>query len=207
MQTLPVSPSRVDETSLAMAAEVLAAGGVVAFPTETAYGLAADPRSPAAIAKVYAIKGRDLGKPLPLIAADADAARRVVRLSPRLQAAADAHWPGPLTVVAPLRWPARWRYRHLDHDGTAAVRVSPASWATALAVACGGLVTSTSANMSGRPSLYSGDAVADEFAGFGVEPDLVLDAGTLPERAPSTIVVERDGQLLVLRQGAITLHP
>lgn len=192
----------IDAASLAEAAAVLRAGGVVAFPTETAYGLAADPRCASAVRRIFAIKGRPETKPLPLIAADAAAVRRVFIVPPALRSLA-ARWPAPLTLVLPRRPGQRLPALLGRRDGAA--RVPTSALARALAAACGGLVTATSANLSGQPSLYSGAAVRRTFAGRAAQPDLVLDAGRLPPRLPSTIVAIRRNKLAVLRQGEYQL--
>ena len=91
----------VDDASLARAVEILRAGGLVAFPTETVYGLGADAASPRAVAKIYAAKGRPSFNPLIAHVADLSAARREARLGAPALRLAEAFWPGPLTLVAP----------------------------------------------------------------------------------------------------------
>ncbi|MGA9826229.1 MAG: L-threonylcarbamoyladenylate synthase, partial [Methylocystis sp.] len=92
----------VDDASLARAVESLRAGGLVAFPTETVYGLGADAASPRAVAKIYAAKGRPSFNPLIAHVADVSAARREARLDAPALRLAEAFWPGPLTLVAPV---------------------------------------------------------------------------------------------------------
>ncbi len=203
MQIVHVNPNHLDPVALAQASAVLASGGVVVFPTETAYGLAADPTNRQAIKKIYAIKHRDSAKPLPLIAANSAIVKTVVKLPPPLADLAQKFWPAPLTIVAPLRWLARLYYRHLAHNGTAAIRVSPSVWATALASSCGGFVTSTSANLSNQPTIYSSSEVLSAFANHQPVPDLFLDAGNLPVQPPSTIVAWQDQQIKILRPGSL----
>jgi len=187
---------------LAEAAAILRAGGVVAFPTETSYGLAADPRNAAAVRKIFAIKGRPETKPLPLIAADVAAVRRVFAIGSAMKPLA-ARWPAPLTLVLPRRPGQRLPALLGRRDG--AVRVPAHAWAQALAAACGGLITSTSANLSGQPNLYSGLAIRRAFAARAVQPDLLLDAGRLPPNTPSTIAAVVKGKTVVLRQGELNI--
>jgi L-threonylcarbamoyladenylate synthase len=192
----------IDTALLAEAAAVVRAGGVVVFPTETAYGLAADPHRTAAVRKIFAIKGRQETKPLPLIAADVAAVRRAFVIDNAMRSLAK-RWPAPLTLVLPRR-----AGQHLPallgrRDG--AVRMPAHTWARALAAACGGLITATSANLSGEANLYSGTAVQRTFRNRAVQPDLTLDAGRLPSRQPSTIVAMRRGKLVMLRQGEFRL--
>jgi L-threonylcarbamoyladenylate synthase len=195
MRILRISRRTISKEALAEALSVLKKGGVVAYPTDTAYGLAADPRNRKAMRLIYAIKGREKGKPLPLIAGSFRQAAAFIRLGRPQSALARRHWPGPLTIVAARR----------AGRGTAAVRVPASSVARSLANALGRPVTSTSANISGRPPLYSGTAVRREFSDRRRTPDLLLDAGPLPMRPVSTIVRVQNGKIEVLRQGPVKL--
>ena len=152
---------------------------------------------------VYAIKGRMRSKGLPLIAASMAQARRVVRMPRAFAALAAKHWPGPLTIVSLLQPSARAAYRHIGERGTAAIRVSASAWARALAQKLGRPVTATSANRSGAGECYSGVAVRKMFAERARQPDLLLDAGIILQRPPSTIVTMKNGRIAVLRQGQI----
>ncbi|MEY4745067.1 MAG: hypothetical protein RL272_1012 [Candidatus Parcubacteria bacterium] len=201
MKILRINRRRVSRGALEEAASVLAAGGVVAMPTETAYGLAADPACVAAVRKVFRIKGRPSGKPLPLVAASsADVTRRFV-LAGVARALARRHWPGPLTIVLELKKGSRLAASAGERTG--AVRVPRSAWARALAREAGGLVTSTSANISGEAAIYDPGRIVASFRGRRDAPDLVLDAGRLPVRTPSTIVRFKRGRIEVLRQGTI----
>jgi L-threonylcarbamoyladenylate synthase len=171
------------------AVAVLRKGGVVVFPTETAYGLAADTGNPRAAGKIFAIKGRGHEKKLPAIAASAAMAQRYAEISPKLMNIARAFWPGPLTVVG----------------SRAAVRVSPHPIARALSKALGRPIFSTSANVSGMPTCYSVVEVSKQFARRRLQPDFALDVGPLPRRKPSTIIAEQDGRIVVLRQGSLRI--
>ena len=175
---------RADEAGLAAAARTLNAGGVAVIPTDTVYGLAARPDFLEAVRRVYTIKGRAEGKPIALLAADADAAARFVGA-----AAADAgrrHWPGALTVVA-------------QGEG---VRVPDHAWTRRLIAACGGALRVTSANLSGqRAATDAPQALAD----VGLSADLVVDDGVSPGGVPSTVVrISPDGSSEILRPGPIS---
>jgi L-threonylcarbamoyladenylate synthase len=197
MKLIRIDRRRLSRRILNQMVAVLRDGAVVAYPTDTAYGLAADSANPEALSKIYAIKGREKGKPLPLIAGSSDQARRHAKILGKSLILAKKYWPGPLTIVCPTG--ATQAY------STCAVRVPRSLWARSLAAALGRPITSTSANLSGRPAPYSGAAVEREFLGRKIQPDVVLDAGRLPKRPVSTIVKVVRGKITVLRQGAIVL--
>src|SRR5687767_4639420 len=113
-----------DPSLIVRACVILRAGGVVAYPTDTFYGLAADPRNPHAVARLFAIKGREPGQAIPLIAADAAQAEQAAHLDDRALRLARAFWPGPLSLIVPARTVVAREVR--AEDGTVAVRV-PAS--------------------------------------------------------------------------------
>jgi L-threonylcarbamoyladenylate synthase len=196
MQRLRVSPAVPDPDVIAQAVDVLRAGGVVAYPTDTFYGLAVDPRSDVAIESLYALKGRDRGLAIPLIAADAAQAEAAGRLGPLELRLAAAFWPGPLAVVVPAQPVVS---RLAQTEGTIAIRVPAHPVARALAAAFGFPVTATSANQSGQPPTESADRVAETLDGVAI----LLDGGPSAGGAPSTIVrVAADGPVLV-RAGAV----
>ena len=198
MRTIRVNRYRIAKRALATAEAVLRSGGVVAFPTETAYGLAADPNSPSAVNRIMRVKGRPEDKRLPLVATSTEQARRFLVFPEKMAKISQKYWQGPLTLVLTVR-----RGQRLDGWSEAAIRVPAAAWARALPEALGRPVTSTSANLSGQPPCYSGAAVRRAFRGRAVQPDLLLDAGRLPPRPPSAIIKVERGQIKVLRPGPI----
>lgn len=177
--------TNLSESASREAAAVLRRGGIVVYPTETAYAIGCDATSAAAKRKIHAIKGREKGKPLPMIVADAAMARRFGRLDPMSAALAGAFWPGPLTLVL----------------GDSAMRVSPHPVARGLARRLGRPVVSTSANRSGGKNPYR---LADVLRDLGTAPDLCIDGGTLRKRKPSTIVRCGRDVCEILRQGPIS---
>ena len=184
--------------ALAVAVEVIRRGGIVAYPTDTLYGLAADPASDAALERLFDIKKRDRTKAIPLIAADVEQACVVGQFGADELRVARRFWPGPLTVVVTAR-AALSRLAAAD-DGTVAVRVPAHLLARELAAAFGRCITATSANLSGHPPTAAPDDVA---AALGDRIDLLLDGGAAPGGAPSTIVSVRDGAFTLVRAGAI----
>lgn len=192
----PVAP---DARAIARAAEVLSNGGVVAYPTDTLYGLAVDPRRRSAMNNLFEIKGRSASQPIPLIAASLEQAERSAGRLPAIgRTLATRFWPGPLTLVIEAST-ALAAALHSD-NGRVAVRVPAHAIARALAEAAGYVVTSTSANRSGEPAPAAADEVA---AGLGEVVDLLLDGGAAPGGPPSTIVDIAGPEPVLLRAGAI----
>ncbi|MFA5854652.1 MAG: L-threonylcarbamoyladenylate synthase [Patescibacteria group bacterium] len=183
-----------DAATLEKASAALRQGGIIVYPTETAYALGCDPRNPVALKKIFSIKNRDASKSLPLIAASITMARKFAVLDRYASMLADAFWPGPLTLVAP-------RVPGTKGTGEIALRVSPAPWAKALSLAIGKPIVSTSANLSGRKTRYD---VASVLRDLGSLPDMVLDAGVLKAAPPSTIVRAQGGFVEILREGSIS---
>ncbi len=191
------------------AARCLRAGGLVAFPTETVYGLGADATSPTAVARLYEAKGRPRFNPLIAHVESLDAALRLVNLSMEQRRLADAFWPGPLTLVAPRRAapgrdPSAPAVCDLARAGldTLAVRVPASPVAHALLAAAGIPVAAPSANVSGRPSPTEAAHVAVDLAD---RVDIILDDGPCRHGLESTIVgLDAHGRPALLRPGAIT---
>jgi L-threonylcarbamoyladenylate synthase len=185
--------------------EALAAlrrGSIVAFPTETVYGLGCDPRSEAAVAAVYRLKGRPTGKPLLLVASSFAQVRVVARLHGGSLALAKRYWPGPLTLVLPMRPGARL-VPEVAPKGEVAIRVTSSPVARKMARQFGFPVVATSANRSGELECRSAQEVRRI---FGEEIDVVVDGGDCRVSAPSTLArVQPSGEIEVLRQGAVRL--
>src|SRR5215471_13246659 len=181
------------------AAHTLAAGGLVAFPTETVYGLGADATNGAAVARLYDAKGRPSFNPLIAHVADAAAALALVRFPAAAQRLASAFWPGPLTLVLPKL--ADCSVAELATAGldTVAVRVPSHPLARAILFAFGHPVVAPSANRSGH---VSPPTAAHVLADLGGRIELIVDGGPTPMGLESTIVACLDRPLL-LRPGAL----
>jgi L-threonylcarbamoyladenylate synthase len=189
-----------DAAVVARAVAVLRGGGVVALPTETVYGLAADVANEAAIARVYAIKGRPPEHPLIVHVHDAAALDGyVAETAPALRALAACFWPGPLTAIV-ARGPRTPRSVTGGQD-TVAVRVPEHPLARAILAAFGGALAAPSANRFGRVSPTSAEHVR---ADLGDEVDLVVDGGPARVGVESTIVDLTGAVPAVLRAGTIT---
>jgi L-threonylcarbamoyladenylate synthase len=173
---------------------------VVAFATDTVYGLAVDPGSDSAVRALFDLKGRDARAAVPLLAASV----RQVTTACGSMAGVTAHlaqtfWPGPLSLVFDA--PAAIAAGVHGGNGTVAIRVPASQVARALAEAFCGLVTATSANRSGEPPA-STPAALDDW--LDDERVLLVDSGAAPGGAPSTIVDARGARPMLIREGAIT---
>jgi L-threonylcarbamoyladenylate synthase len=185
---------------IADAAAALRNGALVVFPTETFYAIGADPMQANALAAIARVKGRDPEKPIALIAADAISAFGIAREIPAdARLLAETFWPGPLTVVLTAR--EGLNEALLGPGGGIGVRVSPHPVAHALATAVGGLLTATSANLSGEPPART---LMQARQSLGARISVYLDGGALTSDAPSTVVeFGEDGCFRILRAGVI----
>ena len=184
------------------ALEVLRSGGVVAYPTDTAYGLAVDASNEEAIGKIFVMKRR-VQKPLPVLVANVTMAKRYVSFNALALKLVKEHWPGALTLILPFRntLPSALI---LGKPGLA-VRQCGQAVAHALVAKLDRPITSTSANLSGQGILYSGLEVGRHFQSEPVQPDLILDGGEIPAEPPSTIVDCTATPPVILRQGSVKI--
>lgn len=191
-----------DKSAIEEAATMLRAGGTVAFPTETVYGLGADARNTVAVEEVFAAKGRPSDNPLIVHVADRSALDELVtEVHPTAVALMDVYWPGPLTLVLPVREGVLSPCVTAGLD-TVGVRMPDHPVALALLSAAGCPVAAPSANRSGRPSPTLASHVMDDLAGY---IGGVLDGGAAGVGLESTVVqVQPDGTVAVLRPGGIT---
>jgi L-threonylcarbamoyladenylate synthase len=184
------------EEAIAQAQQVLADGGVVAFPTDTVYGIGVAVQDAAGIERLYAIKGRNIVKAIPVLAASVEDLVEVAEINAAAQQLAQAFWPGALTLVLPKRAGLPPALSALD---TVGVRVPNHPVALALLAVVGPMAV-TSANLSGGADSSTAAEVLDQLQG---RVELLLDGGRTPGASPST-VVELSGQSAnILRAGPI----
>ncbi|MGA9727365.1 MAG: L-threonylcarbamoyladenylate synthase [Methylocella sp.] len=188
-----------DAAGIAEAAHILRRGGLVALPTETVYGLAADATSDAAVARIYAAKARPKFNPLIAHVTSLEAALEQGAFSTEAVRLARAFWPGPLTLVVPLAPGATVCAASRAGQQNIALRVPAHPVALALISAAGRPLAAPSANRSGRVSPVTAAHVAGDFAG---EIDLILDGGRCPVGLESTIIECLEAPR-VLRPGGI----
>jgi len=185
---LTIDLQHPEAEALEQARRVLAHGGLVIVPTETVYGIACDPAVPGALDKLVAAKGRDGGKPIARLAANAEQVAAMAKdWNAGLRALAEAYWPGPLTIVLETT------------EGWTGFRVPDHAVALQLAECCGHGLALTSANRSGEPDTQT---AAEAMA--AIEADLVLDSGpSAAEAIPSTVVKVDENAIECLREGCI----
>ncbi len=199
MLRLIVDSTAPDPDILARAAGTIRAGGIVVVPTETLYGLAADPFSTQAVRRLFSIKDRALDRAVALIAADlAQIVAQLGELSPLAQLLAERFWPGPLTLLLPA--PEAIAGEVSAGTGRVGVRVPAHAVARGVCHASGGVLTATSANISGRQATGDPEEVV---ASLGTQVDIVLDAGKTEGGLPSTIVDVSALEPRLVRRGAI----
>jgi L-threonylcarbamoyladenylate synthase len=189
----------VPTIDMSAAVRALAGGEIVAYPTETFYGLGVDALDEAALERLCALKGREAAKAISLLVVGEEMlAALCAEVPPLARRLIAQHWPGPLTLALPAR-PGLPSV--LVSDGCVAVRESPQPVARALVSGFGRPVTTTSANPAGSAPART----AAEVTGYFGDACRVLDGGTTAGGAPSTLARVRGDQLEVLRPGAIDL--
>jgi L-threonylcarbamoyladenylate synthase len=199
-QILKVSAGQSQEDIINSAAAIVSRGGVIAYPTETIYGLGADATNEQAIRRIFEIKGRNFNNPISLIIGHSqDVYPLVCKVTVAAQKLMDAFWPGPLTIifeaagsVSPL----------LTADtGRIGIRLSGHDAARKIAGKAGKPLTATSANLSGSPECATADQV---IAQLGDRLDTVVDLGKTSGSAGSTIIDATTEQPVILRSGGIS---
>ena len=180
---------------------LLARGGVLAFPTESSYGLGADPRNPAGVEAVYRIKVREAGKPLPVVVSGREQLADL-GVDPNLYIVECLleHWPAPLSGVLPIARPSPLLPASAG-TGTLAVRVPDHEQLRGLLAEIGHGLTATSANRSGEEPILDPAEAARWLAGVAGQDAVLVDGGVLPGGPPSTLVAIEGERLVVLRAG------
>lgn len=186
--------------TLEHAAKLIANGGLIAFRTDTFYGLGADPLNRDAVTRIKILKGREDNKPILLLVADAtDVDRLMIDKSEDFAVVAQSFWPGPLTIVGVA---ARELPQELTAGtGTIGLRLPNDDNVRSLVSLCGGALTATSANASGSPPACSAQEVADYFP-TGI--DLIIDGGDVTATEPSTVLDLSKAEPRVIREGAVS---
>ena len=189
---------KISEKNILKSALLIKQGEIIVFPTDTVYGIGCDPFNEKAIEKIFHIKQRR-NKPLPVLCQSIDYARQLVDFDEILNKFAIKFWPGPLTILAPIKNHALPKLLTLNSD-LLGIRVPNNPITIKLISACGGCLVGTSANISGKKSHSTYSEVISELNDF--DGILAIDS---TENLESTVVRIKDGNLIILREGSITL--
>jgi len=198
---VPIIEINSDKSSIMEAVKIMKEGGVIAYPTETFYGLGADIRNTQALEKIYAIKGRDFDKPISIIIDSREGLATFARdITPAAEALMDRFWPGGITLLftASLHVPEKLTAK----TGKIGIRLSSNPVATLLAQNLSGAITATSANRSGQEECVSIEEVMDS---IGENLDAVIDGGRTPGGLGSTIIDATVDPPVIVREGIIPL--
>ena len=188
------------EETLGHAAKLIANGGVIAFRTDTFYGLGANPLNSNAVVRIKKLKDREGSQPILLLIADAsDVDHLIVEKSEDFELVARSFWPGPLTIIG--RAVSKLSDELTAGTGTVGVRLPNDEDVRVLVRVCGGALTATSANLSGDPPARSAEEVADYFP-TGI--DLIIDGGEVVATEPSTVLDLSQPEPRVIREGAVS---
>ncbi|CUR52485.1 putative yrdC domain protein [Nitrosotalea devaniterrae] len=184
------------DSEIKQAYEIIQKGGVVAFPTDTVYGIGCDPRNQDAVNKVYTIKGRERTKNLPVLAYSKKDIEDIAFFDKISEKIADKFWPGPVTLILRIR--DEKIEKTLDLKGKIAVRVPNHPCILGL-LEKSRILVGTSANFSGQSSFSNSSELAEKFSGY----DLLLDGGQIANSCESTIVEVVGNELKIVREGKI----
>jgi len=188
---------KADLEGLAAAAETVARGGLICYPTDTVYGLGCDPLSPAAVERAIAAKGKRT-KAMPVLVRNTSDAERLAVFSHTAKVLADRYWPGPLTIVLPAREQVP---SILAPQRTVGVRSPKHGVCQQLLGLCSGYLVGTSANLTGKPPATSAEEIMSQ---LGDRVDLILDGGRSLMGVASTVLDLAKDHLHIVREGPVS---
>ena len=202
VEMLKINSDTPEPSLVRYAADQIRAGQVLGMPTDTFYGLAADPFNLRAVERVYEIKSRSRHKPLSLLIEDLEQAQDLANSLPdEFRALAKKFWPGPLTII--VKAASRLPLKVTANTGNVALRVPNAKIPLEVVKAAGIPITATSANLSGESECTTAEAVRDQ---LGIRIPIIVDGGASPREIASTIVdlTDEEARWKILREGAIS---
>ncbi len=199
--TLKINPNKPERSILDIAIQILLRGGVVVYPTDTVYGLGANPFNEISVLKIYEVKEREFNKPLPILVSDIKVALRLGVFDDIALKLAKTFWPGPLTIVVKRK--IGIASLALGEQEKVALRMPKHKIALKLALSLGGAIIGTSANKSGFKAAKTAKE-AEEMIGEKV--NLILDSGPSPGGIPSTIIDVTVRPFKVIRLGPISIE-
>jgi L-threonylcarbamoyladenylate synthase len=201
-QILKIAPQITERAKIKIIAEILQREKVIAYPTDTFYGLGASCFSKDAIQRIYQLKGRKLSKPLSIVVSDIEMMRDfLVDIPPVFWPITDKFWPGPLTII--LKASAEFPGDLLGTGASIGIRLPDLPWLRELVRETGIPITATSANISGEREMTRIEEVRETFYG---KVDLIVDGGKTRGSLPSTVVDMTSEDPKVLREGAVPVH-
>jgi L-threonylcarbamoyladenylate synthase len=174
------------DLDIAKAITILHAGGIIVHATETCYGFACDISNPDAVQKLFQLKDRPAGMPLSVLFSALNEAKRYLEWNDHAEGLAKKHLPGPLTIILPLKQKTPSDIVH--STSTLGIRISSYPLAHDLVEKFGKPISTTSANIHGKPNTYSVKEVCDQFKKRNIQPDLILDSGVLPKNPSSKVI-------------------
>lgn len=186
------------------AVKVLRDGGVVAYPTDTAYGFAVDATNLKAVQKLYKLKGREFNKPIHVIFPSFEQLNVVVKFGAVAKKLVQKFFPGPITIVVPLRSKSKSWQMLAAGSGNLGFRLPDHPVVKTLIKEFGKPITTTSANKSYRANCYSVVQIKNQFKKSRLKPDYYLDGGKLKKVNPSTIILVNGNKIELLREGPIS---
>jgi len=185
MKIIKINLSKINPKIVSEAAKIIKSGGVVAMPFDTCYGLTTDATNPKAIRKIYQIKKRAKSKPISTVFKDLKMAKIYTKITAQKEKNLKKYFPGPFTIILPAQKQAKIATRF---QNTISIRIPDFPLTLALASLLKKPYTATSANISGKKSLWSTQKLILEFKNQVKKPDLILDAGNLPPNPTSQII-------------------
>jgi len=180
-----------------IAEDTIRKGGIVIFPTDTVYGIGCDPYDAKAIKKIYEIKKRNLDKLFPILGFSKNILSKIVLFDNKSNKIAEKFWPGPITLVLPLK--DKKLKKSINLENKIAVRVPNNQCTLALLERCD-LLIGTSANISGSSSITDPDECAKRITGY----DVLLDGGKIPANFESTIIEIKENEIQIHREGSVS---
>jgi len=193
-----INAARASKEEFELILSLLHEGRVIGFPTDTAYGLGADPFNDSAIAEIFRIKGRPESKPILLLVDSLQMTEQVAHAVPFLRPVAEAFWPGPLTLILPAREVLPQSVT--AGTGTIGVRWPICPFATMLVNMFGNPITATSANRTGQQTCVTAAEVSEQ---IGEMLPVLIDGGELPARSGSTLLDLTGETPVLLREGPV----
>ena len=185
-----------DKNGIKKVVEVYEKGGVIAFPTDTVYGLGCDPFNSNSTSKIFELKNRDGGKKFPILSISKNELEKIVEFTPDAEKIAERFWPGQVTLLLPIRKEVS---NKIENNGKLAVRIPGNECILSILKQCK-LIVGTSANISGEKSILDSNELKIKLP----KVDVLVDGGKIVSSGESTIIDFDNGELKIIREGSIS---